>query len=124
MITQNLNSIFLRPVTESEIINIIKTLPYKNYTGPDNIGVKIIKYLALCLAASLCDLCHKCLLEGYFPSTLRNAIDTPIFKAANKENVFNYKLITIINNMGKTLKKYFLKDFGFFLMQLRYWLEF
>lgn len=70
-----------------------------------NITDKIIKYLAPCLSAPPCDLFNKYLLEGYFPSTFKSAIVTPIFEAHNKENVSNYKPITIINNLGKILEK-------------------
>ena len=68
-------SMFLTPITESEIISIVTALSPKKSCGHDNISISLIK---------LCSIFNKSFLTGQFPSYLKIARIIPIYKSGEK----------------------------------------
>jgi hypothetical protein len=55
------------PVTEAEIIGIIKSLKSKNTAGYDGISTKILKYCAHIISKPLTYICNMSVATGVFP---------------------------------------------------------
>ena len=74
------NSMFISPVTEAEIFNIVSGLPSNQYHGDDEINIIHIKSIINVIVESLCIIFNKSFLTGQFLSFLKIARITPIYK--------------------------------------------
>lgn len=101
----NNKTIFLNPISEDEILSIVNSLNNSNSCGYDKISIKTIKSLSVSIIPSLCNLFNQCLIKGHFPEIFKKSIVTPVYKNGNKEELNNYRPISIISNLGKILEK-------------------
>jgi len=99
------NSLFLYPVTESEIGNIISQLNSNSASGEDGISAKFIKYFKNYFIPPLVFIINFSFTSGIFPDDLKYSIVTPVFKAGDKTNVSNYRPISVINQFAKVFEK-------------------
>ena len=72
------NSMFISPVTEAEIINIMSGLPSKQSHEHDEINIILIKSIINVIVKPLCIILNKSFLTKQFPSFLKIARITPI----------------------------------------------
>lgn len=89
------------PVTEPEIINIIKSLNSNAAAGYDEISSKVVKNSAKELAPILVQLINECFRTGSFPDLLKIARVLPIFKEGNSNDPGNYRPISILPILSK-----------------------
>ena len=73
-------SLFLKPITEQEILLQIGALNQNKSTPINGIPIKIIKLTAGVITPILTSLYNKCLLEGIFPNILKTAHLTLMYK--------------------------------------------
>ena len=71
-------SIFLNPITEGEINELITDLLPKNSSGYDNLSNKLLKKLLPALVAPLTIIFNKSLTEGIFPEAMKKADVVPL----------------------------------------------
>ena len=81
------NSIFLKPISDAEVVDIIKDLNISKACGPFSIPTNILKYYSELLCKPLAILINKFFSEGIFPNLLKFADVCPIFKKVTKINV-------------------------------------
>ena len=79
-ISSSLNSFFCEPCTESEVFQEIMHLNEKKSAGIENIPIKFIKMSAEYISPVLTSIYNKCMQIGVFPSKLKIAKVTPIYK--------------------------------------------
>jgi len=99
------NSIFLYPTDPDEIDKIIMNLKPKSSSGHDNINAKFIKYLKDELKVPISILANKSLTEGLFPETYKLAEVVPIHKNKSKDDINNYRPISLLPTVSKILEK-------------------
>ena len=99
-----IQSIFLNPVSENEIVNIINQLPVTS-AGYDNIPSKLLKLTIEHIKKPLCKIFNASLSIGYFPDLLKIARVVPIFKSGNSIIIWNYRPISIIPYISKIIEK-------------------
>lgn len=104
-IVRNSYSLFLRPIDEKELQEIIFGFSNNKTSGHDNINLKIIKSISHYIIPTTCDIFNTCLSSGYFPNSFKKSIVTPIYKNGNRESLGNYRPISIISNFAKLLEK-------------------
>lgn len=102
-----LSSMFLRPATEKEIIKHIATLKNNSASGEDGISAKLIKLVHLDILTPLTHIINLIFRTGIVPSHFKTTIVTPIFKAGSKNDIKNYRPISLINNFAKIFEKCF-----------------
>jgi hypothetical protein len=93
------------PITEIEIISIIRSLKNKNSTGYDEVPSRILKYCASIISKPFSYICNCSLKSGIYPVRLKYAIVKPIYKKGYKNSMINYRpisLLTIISKIFKT----------------------
>ena len=73
--------------------------------GYDNIPMSVFKKNFDILGPSVTKICNQSLVEGIFPSQLKIAKVTPIFKAGSKGIMNNYRPISILPAFSKILEK-------------------
>jgi hypothetical protein len=101
----NNKTIFLAPVTEKEIHDIIISLNRNATPGIDKITVKDLQELVHIIKGPIANLVNKCLVDGIFPDALKKAYITPVHKQDSKEECSNYRPISILNGMSKIFEK-------------------
>ena len=80
VLPNNENSIYLQPITISEMVETINSLKDSNSLGPDDISTKIIKLCAHQIAEPLTHIINHCFKEGTFPSLLKLSKVIPLYK--------------------------------------------
>jgi hypothetical protein len=101
---------FRRPISWQyastyEIEKIVKSLKTKNTFGYDEISNWIIKLTAPFIISPLTYICNAVLSTGVFPDRLKYAIVKPIFKKGNKQEISNYRPISLLTSFSKIIGK-------------------
>ena len=99
------SSIFMTPITSTEIRKLIQTLPSKNSSGTDNISNKILKEIGEYLVNPLAQIFNKSLETGEFPSKMKLAKVVPLFKSKMRDEPTNYHPISLLLTLSKLLEK-------------------
>ena len=95
-------SIYFEDTNTAEILNIISG--FSNSKASD-IPLVAIKYCAPVIAPTISKLINKYIRTGVFPATLKVGTITPIHKKGPKNNICNYRPISILPIFGKIFEK-------------------
>lgn len=98
-------SMFLSPVTESEVESILKNFKNTFSSGDDQIPTLILKSVTQYISEPLARLINMSLLEGVFPSKLKIAIVRPIPKKIKDLSVDNFRPIALLSVFSKVYEK-------------------
>ena len=109
------SSLFLCPTTYFEVLQEINSLKNKKSCGYDNIPVYFFKVAAKVLATPLSILFNYSLRYGIFPDCLKTAKVVPIFKKGDKNEINNYRPISLLSTFSKILEKLICKRMRRFL---------
>jgi hypothetical protein len=66
------------PVMEAEIINIIKSFKFNNYSGYDEFSSRIIRYRVVEIGKPLHHVCNSSLQSGIYPERFKYLVARPI----------------------------------------------
>lgn len=98
-------SIFLRPTDVDEIMQIIKNkIKVNKSCGYDEITAKAVIYCADTIVPYIVNIINSSFLSGTFPEKLKTARVTPIYKSGDKNDVSNYRPISITPIISKLLE--------------------
>jgi len=81
------------------------SLRTKNTCGYDKISNRIIKLTAPFIISPLTYICNAVLSNGVFPDRLKYAVVKPIFKKGNKQEISNYRPISLFTFFSKIIEK-------------------
>jgi len=104
-IKKNTNSIFLLPVTESEVEKVAGSLKNKLTAGTDGILEYVVKQCIQQLKIPLTDIYNASLESGIFPDKLKIAKVIPVHKKGDSRDVSNYRPISLLPVFSKLLEK-------------------
>ena len=90
------NKFSVTEVSQSELEKEIKNLIVKEAATHKNIPPKVLKTSAMVTAETLQQLSNQALTTGEFPSNLKNANVTPVFKKNNPLNKENYRPVSVL----------------------------
>jgi hypothetical protein len=94
-----------KTVTERDILKIIDSLQPKASCGFDLLSNKMIKKERVKFSKLTVNLINETLLNGTFPEVLKTAKVIPIFKKGDKQNLNNYRPISLLPVLSKVLEK-------------------
>lgn len=103
---QFINTIFLKPATENEIILNFKKLKSSS-SGSDEISPKVLKYCHLPLIQPLKHIINLSLSQGVFPNELKIANVIPLFKSGDSALFNNYRPISLLTAFSKIFERIF-----------------
>jgi len=101
------NSAVFLPCDTNEIDGIITALKATSSLGSDGILSKVVKAVSKHIATPLSNIINCSLTNGVFLAALKIAKITPIFKTSDKNDVSNFRPISILPFFPKLLKKLF-----------------
>ena len=96
---------FSSPITEDEVIEIIKNLAANKSPGHDHIPILIIKKQANELSITLTYIFNLSLKNGIVPDQLKIARVVPIHKKERKDTLNNYRQISVLPGFSKILER-------------------
>ena len=102
---ENIKSMITIPVSEVEVMCIIKSLKSKGSSGYDGISSKILKQCAGSVIKPLTYICNLSLTTGIFPERCKFAIVRPIYKKGNQTEMNNYRPVSLLPTISKVLEK-------------------
>jgi hypothetical protein len=105
----NTNNLSIPTVTESEVLELIRSLPSHVATGLDGLSSHLLKIIAPAIAPSLTKIFNCSLINGTVPTELKLARVTPIHKQGIKANPDNYRSISVLSVLSKILEKHVCK---------------
>jgi hypothetical protein len=111
----NEKSMFLKPFSSTEMLKIIKLLKNKRSYGFDNIPDFIVKLCAEYLCDILAYIINISFMEGKFPTKLKQAIVKPVFKKGPKDDIKNYRPISLLSVFSKIFERAYLSRLISFL---------
>ncbi len=103
--TPHNRSMFLDPITSSDVINIVSKLKNKTSRGYDNISTKLVKQSIQYIATPLTHIVNLSMNTGIVPSNMKIARVIPIFKSGNQHLFNNYRPISLLPAFSKVLEK-------------------
>ncbi len=92
-------------LTPDEVRSTLLALRTGKASGPDGVNNRLLKELAVPLCKPLSDLFNYSLSSETVPSAWKEANVTPIFKKDDPMNVANYRPISLLSTIGKSLEK-------------------
>ena len=98
-------SIFLKPTNKAEILTLIKLLPNKGSSGYDKIDNILLKKIGTEVSEPISLITNLSLETGIFPDLMKNALVVPLYKAKNKEEIGNYRPISLLLTISKLIEK-------------------
>ena len=101
---KQLQSMFLKPITEIEVEKMVVSSKYKVSTGHE-ISAKLIKLSVVAIVPTFTKFMNRCIQEGYFPSCLKIARVMPLYKDGDA-NVFEiYRPISLLHPSAKIFER-------------------
>ena len=99
-----------------ELVSALSKLDDNVKSGPDQIPSYIFKRYIPSLAKPILLLYSKSLKTGIFPSKWKSSFIFPIFKLGDKNNVENYRPISILSALAKVFESIVTKRLSDFLL--------
>jgi len=88
-----------------EIENIIMSFKSSNSFGYDEAPTKLLKLCSHFISSPLNYICSRTLFTGVFPNRLKYAIIRHLFKKGNKNDMSNYRSISILTSFSNNFEK-------------------
>jgi len=96
---------FLSPVTETEMEQVIKSLKNSSSAGFDDIQMFLVKQCLCYFIKPLVHIYNVSFQTGIFPDMMKLAKIIPLFKKGDKQDIQNYRPISILSAFSKILEK-------------------
>lgn len=93
--------VFLRDISERDVLDAIDKLKPKRSVGPDFIPSYVLKGCKEIFVKPLTLLFNLSLSSRCFPDALKLSRGCPVFKSGDRSDIENYRLITINSNISK-----------------------
>lgn len=99
------HSMFMDPVSEDDIVEVIKGLKNKKSCGLDDIPVSVLKGVSDVIGAPLAHLINLSIESGVFPASLKVARVLPIHKKNSVSEMSNYRPVSVLPSFSKVYER-------------------
>ena len=96
---------FISPVTETEMEQVIKSLQNSSSAGFDEIQMSLVKQCLCYFIKPLVHIYNVSFQTGIIPDMMKLAKIKPLFKKGDKQDIQNYRPISILSAFFKILEK-------------------
>ena len=111
------NSLYINPTSETEIRTIVMKMKNKHSRGHDNMSTHQLKLLLPAILTPMQIIFNRSLSEGAFPTDLKQAKIKPLHKKNAKDEMSNYRPISLLPAISKVLEKIIHKRIYSFLSE-------
>ena len=111
----NSNTMFLNAVHESEVMDIVKAFKSKRSTDNNGIDMALVKDTIEGLVRPLTYIFNLSIKTGIFPDQMKIAKVIPLYKAGEKDQLSNYRPVSLLPQFSKILEKLFVKRLDSFI---------
>ena len=102
---RNMQSLFLVPTNDEELLGIVKALKNKKSPGYDHIVNELIKQVIVGILQPLVHIFNLSMSSGVVPINMKIAKVVPIFKKGDSQLLTNYRPIPLLTCFSKILEK-------------------
>jgi len=99
------NSIYVNPISNEEVFNLINTISGGKAAGDDGFNLELIKNNSLHFVQPLTYIYNLSLFSGVVPNALKLAKVIPLFKKDDEKIPSNYRPISLLSILNKILEK-------------------
>ena len=96
-------------ITEHEIKDVLDISNVNKASGPDLISYKMLKAVSLEVSKPLAIIMNRSLSEGKFPENWKRSLVMPLYKKGDKTSPVNYRPISLLSNVGKSMERVMFK---------------
>lgn len=111
------SSIFMSPTTAQEMYGLLNKLKNSSACGVDEIKAAPLKAVAHVICLPLSHICNLILSSGTFPNQLKIARVAVIFKGGDKNDLGNYRPISVLPMFSKVIEETINSRLTHFLQQ-------
>jgi hypothetical protein len=99
------NKLFLNPVSEVEMKQIINKLKGKLTSGIDRVSEMVVRRSAEYIFKPLTNICNASFEAGILTDKLKMVVVKPLYKKGNSENIENYRPISLLSVFSKIIER-------------------
>ena len=99
------NSMFITPVDDIEVFNMLKKIDKNKSSGPNSIPTNLLQEHAAAFTLPLKLALNQSFAEGKFPDLLKIAKVCPVFKKGERNIRENYRPISLLSNLSKVFER-------------------
>lgn len=99
------NSMFLEPISASDVLEVVRKMKSKNSSGHDEISTNLVKQSVQNIIIPLTHMINTSLTHGIFPKNLKIAKVIPIYKSNDQKDIKNYRPISLLPAFSKIYEK-------------------
>ena len=96
----------LPEIEENFVFKYLSTLDISKATGLYGIGPRLLKPSSGIITKSITYIVNKCISNGIFPNLWKQAKVNPLFKGGDRDDVNNYRHISILPISSKLIEKF------------------
>ena len=108
-----------KQVQVNQVFKHLKKLSRKKATGPDDLPPGMLKDVAVSIAKPLCYVINQSLKTSVIPEDFKYGVVTPVFKAGNKQDLNNYRPITVLPACSKIFERCIHAQLSEFLEEMK-----
>ena len=95
----------LCPTTRDKVFSLLNKLNVSKATGLDMISARLIRECADLICIPICNIFNQSISLGIFPDDWKCARVTPLFKVGDRNDVNNYRPISVISVVAKVFER-------------------
>ena len=95
----------LQPTNPNKVFSFLNKLDKSKATGLDTISARFVRECADLICVPICDIFNQSISQGKFPDDWKYARVTPLFKQGNRDDVNNYRPISVIPIVAKVFER-------------------
>ena len=111
----NMDSLYIEPVTEEEIIQLVNNAKSKTSKGHDDLDMCLVKKIIPYVVTPLKHIFNTSLQKGIFPDSMKKARVIPLFKSGDVKEFLNYRPVSLLPQFSIFLERVFHKRLMSFL---------
>ena len=92
-------------ISATDVCDILKSLNVSKASGPDLVSPRLLKEGANQLCTPLSTFFNRLLISGQYPKAWKYADVTPVYKKGDKQIPNNYRPISLLSVVGKTMER-------------------
>ena len=96
---------------------MIRNVPSKTTAGMDGLSMKFLKLIQDPLISPITNIVNQTILTSIFPKKLQIARIIPVYKKGDKDNIENYRPISLLPSLSKIFEKVMLDQLNEYFMQ-------